>query len=371
MEKLGTVFLFMQTSNNIQAMIDNSIEISVKGKWIRVPALDVNDKTIIVKNTFVKLAVIEAEEWLESELEDPELCVRKLKERSHGLRADVFTFAQKLPGTLPKYEFPMEWVSVAAIHLTSFSDWWEKLPQESRKNVRRSQKRGVVVTVRDLDDELINGIIGVNNDSPVRQGRSYTHYGKTFDQVKKDQSSFLDRSVFICAYLGDELIGFMKIVFRGEVASILQLLPKASHQDKRPANALLAKAVELCTTRGLSYLTFGLLNYGKKRDSSLKDFKVRNGFEEMLTPRFYVPLTLWGSVSMKLKIHRGFREILPPSLLKLAVWARAKWYSARQFTGRCSSMPERSNCNRQMECSNPSAGSNTQAPSASDQQTMS
>ena len=352
-------------------MIDKSIEISVKGKWIEVPALDVNGKTIIVKKKFVKLAIIEAEEWLESELEDPDLYVRTLKDRSHRLRADIFTFAQKLPGSPPKYEYPMEWASVAAIHLTTFSDWWEKLPQESRKNVRRSQKRGVVVTVRDLDDDLVRGIIGVNNDSPVRQGTRYSHYGKTFEQVKKDQSSFLDRSAFICAYFGDELIGFMKLVFSGEVASILQILPKASHQDKRPANALIAKAVELCEARGMSYLTYGLLNYGKKRESSLKDFKVRNGFEEMLTPRFYVPLTPWGYVSMKLKIHQGLRGLLPQRVIKLAVWARTKWYSRKLFTSRCSSMPERSNCNRQTECSNPPAGSNPQVPTVNNQQTLS
>jgi hypothetical protein len=118
----------------------------------------------------------------------------------------------------------------------------------------------------------------------------------------------------------------MKIVCRGDVASILQMLPKASHQDKRPANALLSKAVEVCEARGISYLTYGLFNYGNNRDNSLKEFKVRNGFEEMLTPRFYVPLTSWGRVSMGLKLHRGLSGVLPTSVIKLAVQTRAKWY---------------------------------------------
>ena len=352
--------LSLLTPNGRQSTTNNNIEISIRGTWVTVPALSVKGKSIIVRGKWVKKGIVAAEEWLETEVEDPELCVRKLKEqKSHVLRADIFTFAQKVPGTPPKYEYPMEWDSVAAVHITTFKDWWEKLPQESRKNVRRSQKRGVVVTVRHLDDDLIRGIIGVNNDSLVRQGRPYAHYGKTFDQVKKDQSSYLDRSDFVCAYLGDELIGFVKIVYRGEIASILQMLPKASHQDKRPANALLAKAVELCEAKGISYLTYGLLNYGKKRDGSLRDFKVRNGFEEMLTPRFYVPLTMWGALSMKLKIHRGFLGILPPSVVTLAIKVRAKWRSRKQSTSRCSSMSERSNRNRQMECSNPPAGSNT------------
>jgi hypothetical protein len=352
--------LSLATQNGTQSTTSESTEVSVRGKWVTVPMLSVEGTNIIVRGKWLKTALVAAEEWLETEVENPELCISKLKEQESGtLSADIFTFAQKIPGSLPKYLYPMGSDSIAAVHLTSFKDWWDKLPQESRKNVRRSQKRGVVVTVRNLDEDLIKGIIGVNNDSPVRQGRPYAHYGKTFDQVKKDQSSYLDRSAFVCAYLGNELIGFLKIVSRGEVASILQMLPKASHQDKRPANALLAKTIELCEAKGVSYLTYGLLNYGNKRDSSLRDFKIRNGFEEMLTPRFYVPLTMWGSLSLKLKLHRGLLGILPASVIKLAVKGRAKLDILRQSMSRCSSMSERSTCDRQMGCSNPPAGSNT------------
>jgi hypothetical protein len=45
-------------------MPDDSIEISVGGKWVRVPALDVNGKTIVVKGEWIKVAVIHDEEWL-------------------------------------------------------------------------------------------------------------------------------------------------------------------------------------------------------------------------------------------------------------------------------------------------------------------
>ncbi len=318
-------------SDEPQTIPDRTTEISVRGKWIRVPALHIDGKTIIVQGKHLKKAVIQDEEWLEDQLEDPDSCVRKLKEHgTHNLDADIFTFAQKPSATQPKHRYPMERDSVAAIRITSFQEWWEKLPQESRKNVRRSQKLGVIVRVRELDDDLVKGIIGVNNDSPIRQRVSFAHYGKTFDQVKKDQSSFLDRSSFICAYLGDELIGFLKLVHRGDVASILQLLPKASHQDKRPANALIAKAVDVCGERGVNYLTYGLFNYGNKRNSPLREFKIRNGFDELLVPRFYIPLTIRGKLCMKLKLHRGLLGVLPHSIITLGVNARAKWYNFKQ-----------------------------------------
>jgi hypothetical protein len=340
-------------------VMNNSVEISVKGKWTKVPALAVNGNNVIISGRWIKVAVIHNEQWLDIQVDDPELWVKKLKENSsHGLRADIFAFSQKPPATLPSFQYPMEWESLAAISLSTFKNWWEKLPQESRKNVRKSEKSGVVVKVKELDDNLVNAIVGVNNDSPMRQHRSFDHYGKTFDQVKKDQSTFLGQSDFICAYLGEELIGFLKLVYMGKVASILQILPKASHYDKRPANAMIAKAVELCETRGMAYLIYGMFNYGNKRDSSLRVFKIRNGFQEILVPRFYIPLTTWGKISIGMNLHRGLLGILPHWAISIGISLRSRWYNLRRFAGRCSSMVERPNRTRQTGCSNPPAGSN-------------
>jgi hypothetical protein len=287
-------------------------ETTVNGKWIKIPVLNYKGKSIIVKGAFLRLAELLDEAWLDSELEDPQLCIKLLKtQRRGGLRADILTFAQRFPVIAPKYDYYHEWDSVAAVQTTSFRRWWETLPRESRKNVRRSQKRGVKVFVRPLDDQLIHGIMGVYNESPVRQGKLNRHFGKTIEQVKKDNSSFPDRRDYICAYAGEELIGFIWLIYRGEIASILQILTKASHRDKRPANALIAKAVELCEAKGLLYLTYGMFNYGNKKHTSLREFKERNGFSEVLVPRYYIPLTPWGKFCMKAKLHRGLLGILP------------------------------------------------------------
>ena len=321
---------------------NTTVEISIKGKWYKVSGLDVNGYTIIARGTWLRVAFLNAEEWLTTELDNPEVCLERLRKPSaHGLRADIFTFAQKLPATLPKYSYPMEWESVAAVHVTSFKDWWEKLPQEGRKNVRRSQKRGVVVKVKQLDEDLVRDIVEVNDDSPLRQRRPYAHYGKTSDEVRKDQSTFRDRCDFICAYLGTELIGFLKLVYRREIASILQFLPKASRYDVRPANALIAKAVELCEAKALSYLTYGKYHYGNQGATSLNEFKTRNGFEELFLPRYYIPLTLKGRIGMTLNLHHGFMGLFPRSVIRLGSRMRSEWYNRRFSTGRCSSMAER------------------------------
>lgn len=347
-------------------MTENTIEISVNGKWTKVPALEVSGKTILVRGTWLKVAAVHDEDWADTELQDPELCVRQLKEeRSSGLRADLFTFAQKLPATQPNYDYPMEWDSLAVARTTSFKQWWESLPQETRKNVRRSQKRGVQVSVVPFGDEIIRDLVELNNESPMRQGRPNNHYGKTFDQAKKDYSSFLDRSDLIGAYVGDELIGLVKIIYRGQIASVLQCLSKGSHYDKRPSNAMLAKAVELCEARGISHLTYGMFRHGNKRDNPLLEFKIRNGFEEMLVPRFYVSLTAWGAFCQRTNLHRGLLGILPHQVITMGIRARSRWYNFKQPKSRCSSIAERPNCDRQTERSNPPAGSNLQDVSSS------
>jgi hypothetical protein len=342
----------------ISAVEETTVEANFKGQWRKIPALNINGTTITVAGSWVKTAVVYDEEWLERELQDPETCIQRLKERSvNMLRADVFTFSQKLPATTPKYSYLTELESVAAVPITSFKDWWEKLPQVTRKNVRRSQKRGVEVSVKEFDDALIRDIVELTKDSPTRQGKRFLHYGKTFEQTKKDQSTHLDRSDFICAYSGNELIGLLKIVYSGSLASVLQFLPKASEQEKRPANALIAKAVEVCEAKGISYLIYGLFNYGNKRHDSLLEFKTRNGFEEFLVPRFYVPLTLRGVICLKFKLHRGIIGLLPDVIIRAAVGIRTKYHNLAGFQGRRSSIAEQPNRIRQTERSNPPAGS--------------
>ena len=345
-------------------MVKN-VEVSANGKWVQAPGFDITGKTIVLLGKWVKVASVHQDDWAETELADPEACLQELaKQREAGLRIDVLNFAQKLPSTAARYTYPLESQSIAAIRINSFKEWWESLPQETRKNVRRSQKRGVEIRLGVFNDQLVSDIVSINNERPVRQGRRFPHYGKSFDQVKRDYSSYLDRSDLICAYCGAELIGILKLVYRGEIASILQLLVKLDHQDKRTANALLSKAVELCAAKGLSHLTYGNFYYGNKSDSSLTEFKKRHGFEEVLVPRYYVPLTALGRLYTNLKLYRGVLGILPRNVIGAGVKARSAWYFVNGFMSRCSSTVEQPNSNRSMERSSPPAGSSSSARSA-------
>ena len=334
------------------------MEVRVKGRWVQVPSLEIDGNKLYATGTWLRTARIRGEEMMEEEISNPDAYLNEL--RGHGkavLNADIFSFTQKLPHTQPKYPYPFELESVAAVQTDNFDRWWTSLPQETRKNVRRSAKRGVEVRTSEFDDQLIEGIRGVNDDSPLRQGMPNAYYGRSSDETKKLYGEFTGRCDFICAYYGEELIGFLHLVYRRDIAAILNLTTKPTHFDKRPANSLMAEAVRICEAKGISHITYGLYTYGNKRNDPLREFKIRCGFEEMLVPRYFVPLTLWGAVCVRTKLYRGLVGILPNSAIVAGLRVRGLWYKSKTRLSRCSSMPERPNRTRQMERSNPPAGS--------------
>jgi hypothetical protein len=299
------------------------LEIRVKGKPVKVPALRFNDQKIIVTGKWLRVARIHDEEWLEGEVvKEPAALIQTLK--AARVKVDLATFSQKIPDVQAKYDYPFEWDNVAVIPLSTFENWWEKrLPQESRKNVRRAGRRGVSVRSVAFDDELIRGITAIYNEAPLRQGIPFAHYGKGFETVKRETATLLDRSEFIGAFYQNELIGFIKLIYMGELASILHIVSMNSHYDKRPTNALLAKAIEICCQKSKTHLIYGKFTYGNKTNSSLTEFKDRNGFEKVLVPRYFVPLSIKGRIAVKSGLYRGWLGVLPPAVIEVALRLRA------------------------------------------------
>jgi hypothetical protein len=319
---------------NPQAEVPAVTIIRIKGKDTEVPSAQICGNTVIVTGKLLKTAKLHDEELVEGEpVRDPGAFLNTLKRSA--LSADLFTFAQKPPVTAPKFDYRSQWENWAVIRTTSFSDWWEKmLPQESRKNVRRAAKRGVLCRTVPFTDELVEGIRGIYNETPVRQGKPFWHFGKDFETVKRENITYLERSEFIGAFLNDELIGFIKIIHVDRVAVMIQILAKNAHHDKRPMNALLAHTVELCEKKRSEFLTYGQYVYGAKQNSSLTEFKRRNGFEELKFPRYYVPLTFKGKLAITTGLHLGIRNAIPGPVNELILKGRAlacrAWYGSRQ-----------------------------------------
>ncbi|HYM74939.1 MAG TPA: hypothetical protein VE377_03085 [Candidatus Dormibacteraeota bacterium] len=301
-------------------------EIRVAGVTCKVPSIQVGRTAVIVTGKWLKLAAIHDEEWLEGDvLPNPNLCIAGVR-AARDLGADIFTFSQKTNDATPRFAFHHEWDSIAAIPIVSYADWWtNRVSTHLRQDVKRAAKRGVIVRSVPFTDDLVRQILDIYNETPIRQGRAFWHYGKGFDAIKMENATYVERSEFLGAYVGDELIGFMKIVYVDRVARVMQILPKEAHYDKRAMNALIAKAVELCEAKGCSHLVYGNYRYSQGADS-LTAFKRKNGFEEVLVPRYYVPLTRKGALCLNLHLQRGLRQLVPASILKSFKRVRAAIY---------------------------------------------
>ena len=112
------------------------------------------------------------------------------------------------------------------------------------------------------------------------------------------------------------------------MALLIQILAKNEQHDKRPMNTLLAHAMEICERKHMSCLVYGKYLYGKKNDSSLTEFKRRNGFEQVNFPRYYIPLSMKGRVAIASRLHLGVSNLLPKRVNDLLLAGRA-WISKR------------------------------------------
>ena len=286
--------------------------------------MNVCGRDIKVQGRLVRIARIHGDKY--RFMEDPEPVIEGLRKTAD--RIDIFTFMQRLPETLPKHSYPMEWDNVAALPISTFDAWQtQQVDSKTRNMVRKAERKGVETREVPFDDSLVRGIWALYNECPVRQGRAFSHYGKDIDTVRREHSTFLDSSVFIGAFLGAELIGFTKLTCdetRTE-AGMMNIVSMIQHRDKGPTNALIAEAVRSCARRGIPYLVYSNFAYGKKERDGLSDFKRNNGFQRIDLPRYYVPLTRIGWLAFNLGLHHRFVDHLPESVEARLRQLRKAW----------------------------------------------
>src|SRR6266480_6118977 len=284
--------------------------------------MGMNGKRIMIEGKVLRVArphACEQQEWFE-DVENPEVLIDALQKSND--RPDILTFWQRLPDTEPRYPYQMERDSIAALPIQSYSFWWEKqIDRKARNKVRKAEKKGLTVKMASFDDTFVQGMTSIFNETPIRQGRRFLHYGKDFETVKREFSRFLFREEIFGAYVGEELVGFIMLADAGKYASLGQIVSKIAHRDLAPNNALLAKAVERCAEKGVPYLVYALW-----LEDSLGDFKRSNGFKKFDLPRYFVPLTGKGKLALKVGLHRGWKEAVPKQIRKPLKRLRRCWY---------------------------------------------
>ncbi|MFN0171059.1 MAG: hypothetical protein ACKV22_31965 [Bryobacteraceae bacterium] len=286
------------------------------------------DRNIVVSGRVVRTARIDGDGY--RFIEDPETILSDL--RSCGRRIDLFTFIQKLPDTSRRFTYPYEWDNVAAIELNSFDHWWNELIGfKARNKAKQAEKQGVVIREIPFNEPLVRGIWEIYNETPIRQGRKFPHYGKSLETVRSEASTFLDCSVFIGAFFEEKLIGFAKLTMdeTATQAGLMHIIAMIQYRTKAPTNALVAQSVRACAQRNIRFLVYSSFAYGNKTHDSLSDFKERNGFRRIDLPRYYVPLSPIGQMAISLGLHLSVHHHLPEPLIAAFRKYRAAWHCRR------------------------------------------
>src|SRR5271165_2010761 len=286
--------------------------------------VNVQGVDIRIEGRLLRIARLERERY--EGLADPEAVLDGLRRYPH--KADLFTFMQRLPETKPKYSYPMEWDNLAVLPISTFDHWWKKqVDNKTRNMVRKAEKSGLTVREVPFGDTVVRGIWEIYNECQFRQGKRFPHYGKDIERVYREEATHLDRSIFIGAFLGEEMIGFVKLVeddSRKET-SLINIVSLIRHRDKAPTNALIAAAVRACADRGIPYLVYSKFSYGKRQRDTLSDFKHNNGFKRIDLPRYFVALSLFGRAAFRLGLHHRFYDRVPGSVATKFRELRAEW----------------------------------------------
>ncbi len=257
----------------------------------------------ISKRAFAKLAH-DVKEYERDIIPTGEL-IEKLGERD----VDVFTFLER-KWCCPITNAPSYWIkeedNVALLEIKDYDGWWSSIGKKTRNMVRRAEKSGIEVAVVQPSEKFAEGIWRIYNETPIRQKRAFPHYGEPLQTVTRNMFA-AQNSTFIGAFLQEELVGFIQIIRGDNIAIISQILSMQKHWDKAVNNVLLAKAVEVCASKGERWLMYGRIG----NHPSLDKFKESNGLVKFPITRYYVPITWRGSVAIRLGLHRELQDALP------------------------------------------------------------
>jgi len=295
----------------------------VSGQPAKIRCVDIDGQTYVINRGPVTVVSLE-DDWYE-DVRDPERVIQAFKSEV-DYRADLFTFWQRLPDTEPRFQYHMEWEEIAVLPVKSYDHWFkQQIKSRVRNQIRKAEKEGVTVRETGFDDDFVRGMTAIFNEAPVRQGRRFWHYGKSFETVKSQFSRYIHREHMIAADYQGEMIGLIMLGNAGRFGLTGQIISAIKHRDKATNNLLIAKAVEVCARLGLPYLCYLFWS-----GDSLAEFKRRCGFEPVRVPRYYVPLTARGRLALKLGAHRGWKAMIPEGLTrKLKHW-RSRWYATKE-----------------------------------------
>ena len=225
---------------------------------------------------------------------------------------DVFTFVER-KWCCPLNDQPKGWTKtkkdIGILKVPPYDNWLQTAGKKTRNMIRKAEKSGIKTEVTELNEQIVKGIWNIYNETPIRQGRAFTHYGLTLQEVDGN-SHAAKNCTWIASYLEEEVVGFIQLMHGDNIAVIAQILSLQKYWDRAINNALVAKTVEFCASKQVPWIIYG----GMGNHPSLDKFKESNCFSKMTLTRYYVPLTFKGKITTGLGLYKNKKDLVPNSL---------------------------------------------------------
>jgi hypothetical protein len=331
---------FKKSVSSAEEWIDHDVVLSFHPEWLleqnkknhRGPVYDVLQRILKVDSELESLSVTkklffkighDTYEYQKNITPSPTF-IKKLVEQ----KVDIYTFLDRAwccPISNPQKDLIKTEENVGLLEIKNYDSWWQSIGKKTRNMVRRAEKSGITVTVVGPSAKLAEGIWKIYNETPIRQARAFTHYGESIQTVTDHMYDDIEHNTFIGAYLEGKLVGFIQILYGDSIAIISNILSLQVHWDKSVNNALLAKAVEICASKGERWLMYGRIG----NHPSLDRFKANNGFVGVKITRYFIVLSNKGRLAVSLGLHKELRDSLTTSksFLKNPVISATNWFS--------------------------------------------
>jgi len=108
---------------------------------------------------------------------------------------------------------------------------------------------------------------------------------------------------------------FIQLVHDENITTKSRILSLQKHWDKAANNALVAKAIEVCASKGVKWMMYGRMG----NHPMLDNFKQNNGRVKFELTRYYGFLTTKGKIAAQLGLHRKTKDALPQSIKYLLI----------------------------------------------------
>src|SRR5262245_698999 len=114
----------------------DKVRVYRQGRPVYLNAVTVGDTQLVIQGTLPRLAVVH-DEWINS-AHNPVDIARVLRK---GRLADIFVFWELFPDSSARLDFPIEWVPISALPITSHEEWLaSRIRKEVRKNIKKAAR---------------------------------------------------------------------------------------------------------------------------------------------------------------------------------------------------------------------------------------